>query len=63
MHMTTIIKKILLIIFMLLCETLFGCEWGCFILRCILSLGAVDGRDIHGRGMLWMLGGVVSKFA
>jgi hypothetical protein len=45
------------------CETLLGREWGCFILLCILSLGAVDGRDIPGQSMLRMLGGVILKFA
>jgi hypothetical protein len=44
-------------------ETLLGREWGRFILRFILGLGSVDGRDIPGWGMLWMLGGLVLKFA
>jgi hypothetical protein len=34
-----------------------------FHLLYILSLGAVHGRDVPGRGMLWMLGGVMLKFA
>jgi hypothetical protein len=42
---------------------LFGSERGCFILRGILSLGAVDRRDIPGRGMLWVFGGVMLKLA
>jgi predicted benzoate:H+ symporter BenE len=42
---------------------MLGREWGCFILCGILGLGAVDMRDIPVRGMLWMLGGVMLKFA
>jgi hypothetical protein len=45
------------------CETLLCCERGCVILRGILGLGAVDRRDVPGRGMLWMLGGVMLELA
>jgi hypothetical protein len=42
---------------------LCGCEWRCFIFCCILGLGAVEGRDVPGRGMLWMLVDVILKFS
>jgi hypothetical protein len=47
---------------LLYCETLLGREWRCFIFCRILSLGAIDGRDKPGWGVLRMLGGVMLKF-
>jgi hypothetical protein len=53
-------KRILLILY---CETLLCSERWRFIPRGILSLGALDQRDVPGRGVLWVLGGVVLKLA
>jgi hypothetical protein len=49
--------------YFLYCEALLRSERWRFIPRVILSRGAVDRRDVPGRGMLWVLGGVVLKLA
>jgi hypothetical protein len=49
--------------YLLDCETLLCSERWHFIPLGILSLGAVDWRDVPGRGVLWLLGGAVLKLA
>jgi hypothetical protein len=44
-------------------DKLFFSERRCFILFCVLSVGAIDRHDISGRCVLWMLWSIMLELA